>query len=137
MVDRGFSSADNLAYLRRAGGHFIAGMRMRDNNALAEQAMSRQGRYQDVRDNLRVKEVRIDGSGDVRFIICHNPDQAERDRLKREQAIARIEPNWNASRPSGNVTDLAPRTSSSPPRPPAGPRTRTCGPSAPCATIRP
>ena len=29
VVDRGFSSADNLAYLRRAGGHFIAGMRMR------------------------------------------------------------------------------------------------------------
>jgi DDE family transposase len=25
VVDRGFSSADNLAYLRRAGGHYIAG----------------------------------------------------------------------------------------------------------------
>jgi hypothetical protein len=25
VVDRGFSSAGNLAYLRRAGGHFIAG----------------------------------------------------------------------------------------------------------------
>jgi transposase len=53
VVDRGFSSADNLAYLRRAGGHFTAGMRMRDGNALAEQALSRQGRYQQVRDNLR------------------------------------------------------------------------------------
>src|SRR5690606_8985477 len=28
VVDRGFSAADNLAYLRRAGGQFIAGMRM-------------------------------------------------------------------------------------------------------------
>jgi hypothetical protein len=37
VVDRGFSSADNLAYLRRAGGHFIAGMRMRDHNPLVEQ----------------------------------------------------------------------------------------------------
>jgi transposase len=91
VVDRGFSSADNLAYLRRAGGHFIAGMRMRDGNPLTAQAMSRQGRYLQVRDNLRVKEVRIDGAGDVRFIICHNPDQAERDRRQREQAIGRIE----------------------------------------------
>jgi transposase len=91
VVDRGFSSADNLAYLRRAGGHYIAGMRMRDGNPLAAQALSRQGRYQDVRDNLRVKEVRIDGAGDARFIICHNPDQAERDRYQRDQAIARIE----------------------------------------------
>jgi Transposase DDE domain len=91
VVDRGFSSADNLAYLRRAGGHFIAGMRMRDGNPLAAQALSRQGRYQQVRDNLRVKEVKIDGAGDVRFIICYNPDQAERDRQQREQAIERIE----------------------------------------------
>jgi transposase len=91
VVDRGFSCADNLAHLRRAGGHYIAGMRMRDGNPLAEQALSRQGRYQDVRDNLRVKQVRIDAAGDVRFIICHNPDQAERDRCQREQATARIE----------------------------------------------
>ena len=30
VVDRGFSSDANLDYLRRAGGHFIAGERMRD-----------------------------------------------------------------------------------------------------------
>jgi transposase len=92
VVDRGFSSADNLAYLRRAGGHYIAGMRMRDGNPLVEQVLSRQGRYQQVKDNLRVKEVRIDGQGqDARFIVCHNPEQAERDRQQRGQAIARIQ----------------------------------------------
>jgi transposase len=91
VVDRGFSSVDNLAYLRRAGGHYIAGMRMRDGGDLVEQALARQGRYQQVRDNLRVKEVRVEGAGDARFIICHNPEQAERDRTQREQAIARIE----------------------------------------------
>ncbi|HEY0687823.1 MAG TPA: IS1634 family transposase [Kribbella sp.] len=90
VVDRGFSSADNLAYLRRAGGHFIAGMRMRDHNPLVEQVLSRQGRYQQVKDNLRVKEVRLDDT-DVRFIICHNPEQAERDQTLREDAIARLE----------------------------------------------
>jgi transposase len=90
VVDRGFSSADNLAYLRRAGGHYIAGMRMREGNALVEQVLSRQGRYQQVKDNLRVKEVRIDGA-DARFVICHNPEQAERDQRQRDEAITRIE----------------------------------------------
>jgi transposase len=90
VVDRGFSSADNLAYLRRGGGQFIAGMRMRDGNPLVEQVLSRQGRYQQVKDNLRVKEVTIEAT-DVRFIICHNPEQAERDRTQREDAITRLE----------------------------------------------
>jgi transposase len=89
VVDRGFSCAENLAYLRRAGGHFIAGMRMRDGNPLVEQVLSRQGRYQQVKENLRVKEVRIEDT-DVRFVICHNPEQAERDRTQREDAIARL-----------------------------------------------
>jgi transposase len=90
VVDRGFSSADNLVYPRRAGGHYIAGMRMRGGNALVTQVLSRQGRYQQVRDNLRVKEVRLEGT-DQRFIICHNPEQAERDKLQRQQAVTRIE----------------------------------------------
>jgi transposase len=112
VVDRGFSSADNLAYLRRAGGHYIAGMRMRDGNPLVEQALSRQGRYQQVKDNLRVKEVRLDGH-DVRLVICHNPEQAERDKQHRDEAIARIQAELariaeqrarDAKRPTGDKT---------------------------------
>lgn len=112
VVDRGFSSADNLAYLRRAGGHYIAGMRMRDGNPLVDQVLSRQGRYQQVADNLRVKEVTIDGQ-DARFIICHNPLQAERDQQQRDQTIARIEAELariaaqrarDAKRPRGDKT---------------------------------
>src|SRR5215203_1259484 len=90
VVDRGFSAADNLAYLRRTGGHYIAGMRMRDGGDLVEAALSRQGRYQQVRDNLRVKEVRLDGT-DQRLVICHNPYQAQRDQAKRDEAIGRIQ----------------------------------------------
>jgi hypothetical protein len=90
VVDRGFSSAENLAYLQRAGGHYIAGERMRDGSAHAAEALSRQGRYQQVRDNLRVKEVRLDSTPGVRWIICHNPEEAERDAAQREAAITRI-----------------------------------------------
>jgi hypothetical protein len=94
VVDRGFSSKSNLDYLRRAGGHWIAGERMRDGNPQAQAALSRQGRYRAVRDNLRVKEVRLDeaaeqGSG-VRWIVCHNPVEAERDKLRRDQALTRL-----------------------------------------------
>ncbi|MGH2765963.1 MAG: IS1634 family transposase [Actinomycetota bacterium] len=90
VVDRGFSSADNLDYLQRAGGHFIAGERMRSGTPLVEQALSRQGRYQTVRDNLRVKEVRLDGSPGRRWVICHNPDEAEREKATRDAALQRV-----------------------------------------------
>ena len=92
VVDRGFSSDENLRYLTRAGGHWIAGERMRDGSADAQAALQRQGRYQTVRDNLRVKEVRV-GSGDAakRFVICHNPTEADRERAQREQTITRLQ----------------------------------------------
>jgi hypothetical protein len=92
VVDRGFSSAANLAYVTRAGGHWIAGERMRDGSADASAALARQGRYQTVRDNLRVKEVRL-GQADAarRFVVCHNPTQAERDQLLRDEQVARVQ----------------------------------------------
>ena len=92
VVDRGFSSDENLRYLTRAGGHWIAGERMRDGSPDAQAALARQGRYQTVRDNLRVKEVRIgDGDAAKRFIICHNPTEADREKTQRDETIRRLE----------------------------------------------
>ena len=92
VVDRGFSSDENLTYLTRAGGHWIAGERMRDGAPDVAEALSRQGRYQTVRDNLRVKEVRVgDGEGAKRFIICHNPAEAERQKQIRDDTIERLQ----------------------------------------------
>jgi len=90
VVDRGFSSTANLAYLTRAGGQYIAGARMRDGNKLVQEALSRQGRYQDVRDNLRVKEVRLDSAPGVRWVICHNPVEAAKDKAERERQLAAV-----------------------------------------------
>ena len=92
VVDRGFSSDENLRYLTRSGGHWIAGERMRDGSPDAQAALSRPGRYQAVRENLRVKEVRV-GHGDAakRFIICHNPAEADRDHAQRADTITRLE----------------------------------------------
>jgi len=92
VVDRGFSSDENLRYLTRAGGHWIAGERMRDGAADVAEALSRQGRYQTVRDNLRVKEVKVgDGDAARRFIICHNPGEAERQQQVRDHTITRLQ----------------------------------------------
>ena len=92
VVDSGFSSRDNLRHLRSAGGHYIAGVKLRSGMPETETALSRQGRYRHVRDNLRVKEVRVgDGDAAERYIVCHNPAEAERDQARRQTRIARIE----------------------------------------------
>ena len=91
VVDSGFSGQVNLRHLRSAGGHYIAGMKLRSGMAATEQALSRQGRYRNVKDNLRVKEIKIgDNQSAERYVICHNPLEAQRDRARREQRIARI-----------------------------------------------
>jgi hypothetical protein len=77
-------------YLRRARGHWIAGERMRDGNPRAQAALSRQGRYRQVRDNLRVEEVTLPGESGVRWIVCHNPAEAERDATRRQEALSRL-----------------------------------------------
>ena len=64
---------------------------MRDGSPDARAALARPGRYQMVRDNLRVKDVRL-GAGDTieRFVVCHNPAEAARDKAERDAQIARL-----------------------------------------------
>ena len=92
VVDRGFSSEENLRCLTKGGGHWIAGERMRDAHPDHEAALARQGRYRTVRENLRVKEVRVgEGEAAKRFVVCHNPHEAERDRSRRAVTVRRLE----------------------------------------------
>jgi hypothetical protein len=90
VADRGFTSAANRRYLQRAGGHYILGEKLRSGSAEAQAALSRQGRYRTLADNMRIKEVRVPEADD-RFVICHNPDQAKRDATMREQMIAQLD----------------------------------------------
>ena len=89
VADRGFTSAENRRYLRKGGGGYIIGEKLRSGSADAQAALSRQGRYKDVAGNLKVKEVRI--SDDERFVICFNPEATERDAAVRGRMIARLE----------------------------------------------
>jgi hypothetical protein len=97
VVDAGFASAANRAYLTRGGGHYIHAEKLRHTNAEAAAALARPGRYHDVADNLRVKEVRVspgggtaDGVRTERFVVCHNPDAAARDAAVRERLIEHL-----------------------------------------------
>ena len=89
VADRGFTSAANRRYLRKGGGSYIIGEKLRSGSAEAEAALSRQGRYKDVAGNLKVKEVKI--ADDERFVICFNPGAAERDAAVRTRMIAQLE----------------------------------------------
>jgi len=100
VADRGFASAANRAYLRRGGGHYIHAEKLRNTNSEAAAALARPGRYRTVAGNLRVKEVTVapggDGDGDdgaraQRFVVCHNPEQADLDAAIREQLVAHLE----------------------------------------------
>ena len=91
VLDRGFTSERNRRYLQRAGGHYIVGEKLRSDSKEANAALARQGRYHTVEGNLRVKQVRIDdGTYRDRFVICHNPERADRDRTVREQILDRL-----------------------------------------------
>ena len=89
VADRGFTSAENRRYLRKGGGSYIIGEKLRSGSAEAAAALSRQGRYKDIAGNLKVKEVKI--AEDERFVICFNPEAAERDAAVRARMIARLE----------------------------------------------
>jgi len=89
VADRGFTSAENRRYLRKGGGSYIIGEKLRSGSADAAAALFRQGRYKDVAQNLKVKEVRI--AEDERFVICFNPEAAGRDAAVRARMIAQLE----------------------------------------------
>src|SRR6266511_920040 len=89
VADRGFASADNRRYLRRGDHHYIIGEKLRSGSHHAKAALSRQGRYQDVAANLRVKEVRI--ADDERFVVCYNPEAADRDAAVRARMLAQLQ----------------------------------------------
>ncbi len=100
VADRGFASAANRAYLTRGGGHYIHAEKLRNTNSEAAAALARPGRYRTVAGNLRVKEVTVapggkgdgdDGARSNRFVVCHNPEQAERDQTVRTQLVAHLE----------------------------------------------
>ncbi len=86
VADRGMVSTDNLKALEGAHIRYIVGTRLR--HLSTRKALARAGRYKVVAKNLRVKEAWLDGK---RYVVCLNPQEAERDRSERAGIVAHIE----------------------------------------------
>jgi hypothetical protein len=82
-------SEANRRYLRQGDHAYIIGEKLRSDSPEIKAALSRQGRYTTVAENLRVKEVKV--SETERFVICHNPDAAIRDAHIRAQLLAQLD----------------------------------------------
>jgi hypothetical protein len=96
VAGRGFSSAENRRYLRKGGCHYIIGEKLRSGSAEAAAAPSRQGRYQDVAANLRVKKVRISEDPAVRDLLQPRGRRARR-RRQRPGVSAFVTACWRIS----------------------------------------
>ncbi|HEY0194663.1 MAG TPA: IS1634 family transposase, partial [Kofleriaceae bacterium] len=89
--DAGMYSADNLAALSRGLGRYILAVPMRRVKDVEAEVLSRPGRYKQVADNLQVKEVWVgDGERRKRYVLCLNPQEAERERQHRAQVLVEI-----------------------------------------------
>lgn len=92
VVDRGMVSAENLRTLQRAGGHYIAGVKLRSGEAAVETALSKRGRFKEVYENLRIKEIIVgDGEARKRYVLVSNPQEAKRQQKRRAELVERLE----------------------------------------------
>lgn len=90
--DAGMVSASNFRALAAGGGKYLMCMPLRRGDALTEQVLARAGRYRDVAENLRVKEVVVgDGERRQRYVVCFNAQEAARQQAHREQLVREIE----------------------------------------------
>jgi transposase len=68
-----------------------------------EQVLGRAGRYQEVAQNLRVKEVIVgDGERRQRYVVCHNPQEELRQKRHRCTVLKELEAELVSLRESRN-----------------------------------
>ncbi|NLI13550.1 MAG: IS1634 family transposase [Peptococcaceae bacterium] len=93
VADRGMISKSTIKALEAAGYEYIIGTRMRRDKEVADEVLSRGGRYQKVAENLEVKNVVViddETLDERRYIVCYNPGEAEREAKVRETVIAKL-----------------------------------------------
>lgn len=86
VADRGMISNGLIEEIDKAGLSYIFGVKMRRSKGV-EAVLNQPGDYEEVEENLKVKEVLHEGE---RYVICFNPFQAERDRIKREEIVKNL-----------------------------------------------
>ena len=90
VADRGMISKGAIKLLtedENSPYDYILGCRLRKDKEVGDNVLSRGGRYHEVSDNLKVKEVMVEGR---RYIVCKNDEEAARDAAARESIVARL-----------------------------------------------
>jgi len=103
VADRGMISQRAINILtehEKAPFDYVLGCRMRRQKEIKEEVLPRAGRYQEVASNLMVKEVRV---GDRRYVVCLNPDEAQKDAANREAILAKLEQTINQKGPKAVI----------------------------------
>jgi len=89
--DEGMTSASNLQYLQRGGGHYIAGCKLRSGEARAEHALSHKGPYTTIDENLFAKEIILgDGAKRQRLVLVKNTQEQKRADETRQQTWSHV-----------------------------------------------
>ena len=97
--DAGLYSVENLTALSRGLGRYILAVPMRKVKEVETEVLSRSGRYKPVANDLRVKEVVVgEGERRKRYVLCLNPEEAERERTHREQVLQELSAELNLLR---------------------------------------
>lgn len=95
--DAGMYAANNLLELSRGLGRYVLAVPMRRVQEVEAEVLTRPGRYRPVAGNLQVKEVWVgDGERRKRYVLCLNPQEAERQRQHRQQVLTEIEAELTA-----------------------------------------
>jgi len=87
VADRGMVSREVLEEIKAMGLEYLVGVRMRKLKGMRE-VLGKGGDFREVKENLKVKEVWHEGR---RYLVCFNPEEAERERLVREEMIRKLE----------------------------------------------
>ncbi len=92
VADSGMNSATNRDELARACGKYLLATRMASVSEIKEEVVTKPGRFKTIAENLQAKEVVV-GDGELRrrYILCHNPREAERERKHREQVVKELD----------------------------------------------
>jgi hypothetical protein len=81
-------SQDTIQGLEARKLEYILGARLRRQREVTTSVLARAGRYQEVTDNLRIKEVWVSGR---RYIVCLNIDEAAKDAAERKVIVKALE----------------------------------------------
>jgi hypothetical protein len=98
VADRGMISQETITALEqeKRGWQYILGARMRSQNEVKDEVLSRAGRYRvvhpprvhsDDASPLKVKEVWVEGR---RYVVCLNEDEARKDAADREAIVTAL-----------------------------------------------